>query len=145
VTDFQPKILAYCCNWCAYAGADLAGTSRIQYPPNVRIVKVMCSGRVDPAVVMAAFRHGMDGVLVAGCHPGDCHYISGNEQAAVRMAFLRNFLDEIGIDRERFRFEWIAGSEGGKFARVIQDMVDNVRRLGPFRPESLAVAGGGAR
>ena len=143
MTDFEPKILAFCCNWCAYAGADLAGTSRIQYPPNVRIVKVMCSGRVDPASVVAAFRRGVDGVLVAGCHPGDCHYISGNELAAVRMAFLRGLLEEVGIDRERFRFEWIAGSEGGKFARIIQDMVDGVRRLGPFRPGTPVPAGGG--
>ena len=142
MTDFQPKILAFCCNWCAYAGADLAGTSRIQYPPNVRIVKVMCSGRVDPAAVLSAFRKGIDGVLVAGCHPGDCHYISGNEMAKVRMDFLRGFLEELGIERERFRFEWIAGSEGQKFARIVQDMVDGIRGLGPLRPERLAPAGG---
>ena len=145
MTDFEPKILAYCCNWCAYAGADLAGTSRIQYPPNVRIVKVMCSGRVDPAAVLAAFRKGADGVLVAGCHPGDCHYISGNEMVKARMDFLRGFLEEVGIDRERFRLEWIAGSEGGKFARVIQDMVDSVRRLGPFRVSTGDAAGGAGR
>jgi len=142
MTDFQPRILAFCCNWCAYAGADLAGTSRIQYPPNVRIVKVMCSGRVDPAAVMAAFRKGIDGVLVAGCHPGDCHYISGNEMAKVRMDFLRGFLEELGIERERFRLEWIAGSEGQKFARIIQDMVDGIRGLGPLRAECLVPAGG---
>ena len=140
--EFEPKILAFCCNWCAYAGADLAGTSRIQYPPNVRIVKVMCSGRVDPVAIISAFRKGADGVLVAGCHPGDCHYISGNEMAKARMDFLRGFLDEVGIDRERLRLEWIAGSEGGKFARVIQDMVDGIRRLGPFRVSTVAPAGG---
>jgi F420-non-reducing hydrogenase iron-sulfur subunit len=144
LTEFEPKILAFCCNWCAYAGADLAGVSRIQYPSNVRIVKVMCSGRVDPAHVVAAFRGGADGVLVAGCHAGDCHYINGNESTKTRMEFLQDFLREVGVDRERLKLEWIAGSEGAKFARVVQEMVDTVRRLGPFRvvPEP-ALEGGG--
>lgn len=143
--SFEPKIVGFLCNWCSYAGADMTGTSRIPYPANIRIIRVPCSGRVDPLYVLKAFQEGADGVLVAGCHPGDCHYISGNEQAAVRMAFLRDFLDEVGIDRERFRFEWIAGSEGSKFARIVQDMVDGLQRLGPFRAESLTPAGGAGR
>ncbi|MEM4729110.1 MAG: hydrogenase iron-sulfur subunit [Thermoplasmata archaeon] len=146
MTDFEPKILAFCCNWCAYAGADLAGVSRIQYPPNVRIVRVMCSGRVDMTHVVRAFRQGADGVLVAGCHPGDCHYISGNESAKTRMEFLRRFLEGIGIERERLRLEWIAGSEGAKFARVVQEMVEQIRALGPLRrgPGQQRAGGGGA-
>ncbi|MEM2869169.1 MAG: hydrogenase iron-sulfur subunit [Thermoplasmata archaeon] len=146
MTDFEPRILAFCCNWCAYAGADLAGVSRIQYPPNVRIVRVMCSGRVDMAHVVRAFRQGADGVLVAGCHPGDCHYISGNESAKARMDFLRRFLEGVGIERERLRLEWIAGSEGAKFARVVQEMVEQIRALGPLRqgPGQHRTGGGGA-
>ncbi|MGQ9582175.1 MAG: hydrogenase iron-sulfur subunit [Thermoplasmatota archaeon] len=143
MTDFEPKILAFCCNWCAYAGADLAGVGRIQYPPNVRIVRVMCSGRVDMAHIVAALRSGADGVLIAGCHPGDCHYISGNESAKARVNFLRAFLEEIGVERERVRLEWVAGSEGGKFARVVQEMVEQLRALGPMRARLEAGESGG--
>jgi F420-non-reducing hydrogenase iron-sulfur subunit len=132
---YEPKIVAFCCNWCSYAGADLAGTTRIQYPPNVRIVRVMCSGRVDPAFVLKAFELGADGVLVAGCHPADCHYINGNEKAAMRGDFLSSFLEDAGIESQRFRIEWIAGSEGQKFAKVVKEMVTELQRLGPIYGE----------
>ena len=132
---YEPSIVAFCCNWCSYAGADLAGTTRIQYPPNVRIVRVMCSGRVDPAFVLKAFELGADGVLVAGCHPADCHYINGNEKAAMRGDFLSSFLEDAGIESQRFRIEWIAGSEGQKFAKVVKDMVSELQRLGPIYAE----------
>jgi F420-non-reducing hydrogenase iron-sulfur subunit len=133
---YEPRIVAFCCNWCSYAGADLAGTTRIQYPPNVRIVRVMCSGRVDPAFVLKAFTLGADGVIVAGCHPADCHYINGNEKAATRGEFLSEFLEEAGIESQRFRIEWIAGSEGRKFADVVRRMVSDLERLGPIAQES---------
>jgi F420-non-reducing hydrogenase iron-sulfur subunit len=133
---YEPKIVAFCCNWCSYAGADLAGTTRIQYPPNVRIIRVMCSGRVDPAFVLKAFALGADGVIVAGCHPADCHYINGNEKTAMRGEFLDAFLEEAGIELERFKVEWIAGSEGSRFASVIQKMVSDLERLGPISKEA---------
>lgn len=134
----EPKIVAFCCNWCSYAGADLAGTTRIQYPPNVRIIRVMCSGRVDPAFVLKAFALGADGVIVAGCHPADCHYINGNEKTAMRGDFLESFLDEAGIEPQRFRIEWIAGSEGRKFAETIKKMVTDLERLGPVSKEAVS-------
>jgi len=130
--EFEPRIIAFCCNWCSYAGADLAGVSRFQYPTNVRIIRVMCSGRVDPVFIIKAFRKGADGVIVAGCHPNDCHYISGNRKAALRAEFLQEFLDTLGIEPERFRLEWIAGSEGEKFAKTVRKMVDEIRVLGPL-------------
>jgi len=130
--EFEPKIIGFLCNWCAYAGADLAGVSRIQYPPNIRIIRVMCSGRVDPVFVLEAFKNGADGVLVAGCHPPtDCHYISGNLKAQRRVALLRNVLKEFGVEPERLRLEWISASEGDKFATVIKDMVEEIKKLGP--------------
>ena len=132
-----PKIVAFCCNWCSYAGADLAGTSRIQYPPNVRIIRVMCSGRVDPAFVLKAFALGADGVIVAGCHPADCHYINGNDKTAMRGDFLDSFLDEAGIEPQRFKVEWIAGSEGRKFADTIKKMVLELEKLGPIAEEAV--------
>lgn len=129
---FEPKIIGFLCNWCAYAGADLAGVSRIQYPPNIRIIRVMCSGRIDPAFVLEAFKDGADGVLVAGCHlPSDCHYISGNFKALRRITLLKEVLKEFGIEPERLRLEWISASEGDKFAAVVRDMVDEVKKLGP--------------
>lgn len=129
---FEPKIIGFLCNWCSYAGADLAGVSRIQYPPNIRIIRVMCSGRIDPAFVLEAFKDGADGVLVAGCHlPSDCHYISGNFKALRRITLLRDVLKDLGIEPERLRLEWISASEGDKFAAVVRDMVDEVKRLGP--------------
>ena len=135
---YEPKIVAFCCNWCSYAGADLAGTTKIQYPPNVRIIRVMCSGRVDPAFVLKAFALGADGVIVAGCHPADCHYINGNEKTAMRGDFLESFLDEAGIEPQRFRVEWIAGSEGRKFADTIKKMVTELERLGPVSKEAVS-------
>ena len=133
---YEPKIVAFCCNWCSYAGADLAGTTRIQYPTNVRIIRVMCSGRVDPAFVLKAFALGADGVIVAGCHPADCHYINGNEKAAIRGDFLESFLDEAGIEPQRFKVEWIAGSEGRKFAETIKKMTMDLEKLGPISKEA---------
>ena len=130
--DFEPKIIGFLCNWCAYAGADLAGVSRIQYPPNIRIIRVMCSGRVDPAFILEALKDGADGVLVAGCHlPSDCHYISGNFKALRRITLLKKVLQQFGIDPERVRLEWISASEGDKFATVVKDMVKNLKKLGP--------------
>jgi F420-non-reducing hydrogenase iron-sulfur subunit len=137
-TAYEPKIVAFCCNWCSYAGADLAGTTRIQYPPNVRIIRVMCSGRVDPAFVLKAFALGADGVIVAGCHPADCHYINGNEKTAMRGDFLESFLDEAGIEPQRFKVEWIAGSEGRKFAEMIKKMVMDLERLGPVSKKAAS-------
>ena len=133
---YEPKIVAFCCNWCSYAGADLAGTTRLQYPPNVRVIRVMCSGRVDPAFVLKAFALGADGVIVAGCHPADCHYINGNAKTAMRGDFLESFLDEAGIEPQRFKVEWIAGSEGRKFADMIKKMVSDLEKLGPISQEA---------
>jgi F420-non-reducing hydrogenase iron-sulfur subunit len=129
---FEPKIIGFLCNWCSYAGADLAGVSRIQYPPNIRIIRVMCSGRIDPAFVLEAFKDGADGVLVAGCHlPSDCHYISGNFKALRRVTLLKEVLKDFGIEPERLRLEWISASEGDKFAAVVRNMVDELKKLGP--------------
>lgn len=130
--DFEPKIIGFLCNWCAYAGADLAGVSRIQYPPNIRIIRVMCSGRVDPAFILEALKNGADGVLVAGCHlPSDCHYISGNFKTLRRIMLLKRVLKDLGIEPERVRLEWISASEGDKFAAVVRDMVEQIKKLGP--------------
>ncbi len=130
--EFEPKIIGFLCNWCSYAGADLAGVSRIQYPPNIRIIRVMCSGRIDPAFVLEAFKDGADGVLIAGCHlPSDCHYMSGNFKALRRITLLRNVLKDLGIEPERLRLEWVSASEGDKFATVVKTMVEDVKRLGP--------------
>ena len=129
---FEPRIIGFLCNWCAYAGADLAGVSRIQYPPNIRIVRVMCSGRVDPAFILEAFRNGADGVLVAGCHlPSDCHYISGNFKALRRITLLRKLLQGFGLEPERLRLEWVSASEGDRFAAIVEDMVEQIKTLGP--------------
>jgi len=132
MTEFDPKIVGFLCNWCSYAGADLAGVSRIQYPPNIRIVRVMCSGRVDPAFILEAFKSGADGVLVAGCHlPADCHYISGNFKAYRRITLLKKLLQQFGIAPERLRLEWVSASEGDRFATIIKDMVKEIKKLGP--------------
>ncbi len=129
---FEPKIIGFLCNWCSYAGADLAGVSRIQYPPNIRIIRVMCSGRIDPSFVLEAFKDGADGVLVAGCHlPSDCHYISGNFKALRRIALTRKILANFGIEPQRLRLEWISASEGDKFASVVKSMVEDIKKLGP--------------
>jgi F420-non-reducing hydrogenase iron-sulfur subunit len=129
---FEPKIIGFLCNWCSYAGADLAGVSRIQYPPNIRIIRLMCSGRIDPAFILEAFKDGADGVLIGGCHlPSDCHYISGNFKALRRISLIKKVLGEFGIEPERVRLEWISASEGDKFAAVVRDMTEQIKRLGP--------------
>jgi F420-non-reducing hydrogenase iron-sulfur subunit len=146
MTEFEPRIVGFLCNWCSYAGADLAGVSRFQYPPNVRVIRVMCSGRVHPAFILEAFRDGADGVLVAGCHPpNDCHYISGNLKAQRRVAMLKMLMFQLGLEPERLRLEWISAAEGDKFARVMREMVADLKRLGPspLRPLEVAVTGEG--
>jgi len=129
---FEPKIVAFFCNWCSYTAADLAGTSRMHYAPNARIIRVMCTGRVDPQFVLKAFHEGADGVLIGGCHPGDCHYQEGNYKALKRYYLLRRLLEGLGIEKERLRLEWIAASEGEKVKRVIDEMTEELRRLGPL-------------
>jgi len=129
--EFEPKILAFCCNWCSYAGADLAGTSRIQYPPNARIIRVMCSGMVHPNLVINALTNGADGVLICGCHIGDCHYLDGNKRAEARAEAIDLMLEDFGLEPERFRLEWVSASEGGRFAEVMQEMIEAVKALGP--------------
>jgi len=132
LTGFEPRIVGFLCNWCSYAGADLAGVSRFQYPPNLRVIRVMCSGRVHPSYILEAFRDGADGVLVAGCHtPNDCHYISGNFKAERRVAMLKRLMVQLRIEPERLRLEWISAAEGEKFAQVVREFVADVKRLGP--------------
>jgi len=131
MSEWQPKILAILCNWCSYAGADLAGVSRMQYPPNIRVVRVPCSGRVDPLFIMKSLQSGFDGVLVSGCHPGDCHYISGNYVARRKFAVLKPLLEFIGIEPNRVQFSWISAGEGERFATVVTKITEDVRKLGP--------------
>ena len=138
-SHFEPRIVGFLCNWCSYSGADLAGTSRLKYPPNVNIIRVMCSGRVDPAFILKAFQSGADGVLVCGCHPGECHYSEGNYKAARRIPLLKKMLTGLGIEDERVRLEWVSASEGDRFATVVKDMTEQIRKLGPFKSN-----GGGA-
>ena len=130
---FEPRIVGFLCNWCSYAGADLAGTSRIQYPPNVRIIRVMCSGRVNPLFIAKCFAEGADGVLVSGCHIGDCHYLEGNYLARRRFNLMQSLMQYLGIEPERFRMSWVSASEGARFAEVITQVVDEVRSLGPVQ------------
>lgn len=130
--NFQPKILAFFCNWCTYTAADLAGVSRLKYAPNTRVVRVMCSGRIDPQFILSAFAHGADGVLIGGCHPGDCHYIEGNYKTMRRVQLLTRMLANMGIEPERFRLEWISASEGEKVKIVVNDMVAKLKVLGPL-------------
>ena len=127
----EPKIVAFCCKWCSSAGADLAGTSRMKYPPNIRIIRVMCSGRIEPSYLLRALELGADGVIVTGCHLGDCHYIAGNEQAKKRVEMTTELLETMGIDPRRLRLEWISASEGGRFASVMTDFVEEIKELGP--------------
>ncbi|MFP4197780.1 MAG: hydrogenase iron-sulfur subunit [Methanomassiliicoccales archaeon] len=131
MSDYEPRIIAFCCNWCSYAGADLAGVSRLQYPPNARIIRVMCTGRMEPQFILKAFEMGADGVLVAGCHIGDCHYISGNEKCQARVETTKQLLDALGMDARRLRLEWISASEGTKFAETMQDFTEQLKELGP--------------
>jgi len=131
--SFEPKIVAFLCHWCSYAGADLAGVSRLQYPPSIRIVRVPCSGRVSAAMILDALKSGADGILVSGCHPGDCHYLTGNLHARRRFALLKNFLEFVGIEPGRVNFTWVSASEGESFARIVTDVTERVRALGPAR------------
>ena len=134
---FEPRIVAFFCNWCTYLAADLAGTSRMKYAPNVRVVRVMCSGRVDPQFVLTAFAHGADGVLIGGCHPGDCHYQEGNYNALRRYRLLRRMLQDLGIEEDRLRLEWISASEADRLRNAVNDMVERVRALGPLHVEPI--------
>lgn len=131
--EFKPLIVAFCCNWCSYAGADLAGTSRLNYPANVRIIRVPCSCRVDPSFILRAFQRGADGVISAGCHPGDCHYSTGNYYTRRRLTVFSNLLDYIGIEKERFKADWISAAEANKFATVMNEVLEKVHKLGPNR------------
>lgn len=129
--EYEPLIVAFLCNWCSYAGADLAGTSRIQYPPNIRVIRVMCSGMVHPNLVINALTKGADGVLMCGCHPGDCHYLEGNLRAEARGEAIDLMLMDFGLEPERFKLEWVSASEGDKFAKVVTEMVEKLKELGP--------------
>jgi F420-non-reducing hydrogenase iron-sulfur subunit len=128
---FKPLIVAFCCNWCSYAGADLAGTSRFEYPPNIRIVRVMCTGRIDSTFIFETLRMGADGILVAGCHPGDCHYQKGNFMMEKRFNYIRKAADNMGMEPERVRLEWISASEAGKFSALVREMTEQIEQLGP--------------
>ncbi|MCX6581239.1 MAG: hydrogenase iron-sulfur subunit [Candidatus Aminicenantes bacterium] len=130
---FEPRIIGFLCNWCSYTGADLAGTSRVKYPFNVRIIRVMCSARIDPTFILKALSDGADGVLVCGCHPGDCHYVEGNYKAMRRFALLKKMLRSLGVEEDRVRLEWVSASEGVRFGEVIADMTEKIRKLGPNR------------
>ncbi|MFH1087182.1 MAG: hydrogenase iron-sulfur subunit [Chloroflexota bacterium] len=132
MSEFRPRILAFLCNWCSYAGADLAGVSRIQYPPDTRVVRVMCSGRVDPVIVVRAFRAAIDGVMVLGCHPGDCHYGAGNYEAERKANLLNRVLDKTGIGRQRLCLEWVSAAEGGRFAELTKRFSEQITALGPI-------------
>jgi len=145
--EWQPKIIAFFCNWCTYGAADLAGVSRLQYPPNIRVIRVPCSGRISPKFILAALRNGADGIWVSGCHPGDCHYIEGNYYARRKFALLKNLLELMGLEEGRIQFSWISSAESTKFAEVARKVTEAVQSLGPARrmvkmplPES-AVAG----
>ena len=129
---FEPRIVAFFCNWCTYLAADLAGTSRMKYAPNVRVIRLMCSGRVDPQFVLDAFAHGADGVFIGGCHPGDCHYQEGNYKTLKRYELLKRVLRDMGIEEDRFRLEWISAAEADRVRATINDMVEKVRALGPL-------------
>jgi len=131
--NWQPKIVAFLCNWCSYAGADLAGVSRIQYPPNIRVIRVPCSGRINPFYILKTLQNGVDGVLVSGCHPGDCHYISGNLVARRKFALLKNFLEYVGIEAGRVQFSWVSASEGDRFAKLVEKVVNEIKKLGPIK------------
>ncbi|MBS3816608.1 MAG: hydrogenase iron-sulfur subunit [Candidatus Thermoplasmatota archaeon] len=139
--DFEPKIIAFLCNWCSYAGADLAGVSREQYPPNILNIKVMCSSRVSPEHVFESLQEGADGVLIAGCHPGDCHYINGNYKTIRKADMIKKMMRDFGVNPERLRLEWISSAEGGKFAEVMKDMTEEIRELGPLDLDGSSIGG----
>ncbi len=129
--SFRPTIISFLCNWCSYTGADLAGTSRMKYSSNIRVIRVMCSGRIDPTFVLKALREGADGVLICGCHPGDCHYHEGNYKCLRRFHLLQKYLEQMGINKERIRLEWVSASEGKRFAEVVNSMTETIKKLGP--------------
>ena len=135
--SFEPTIVSFLCNWCSYTGADLAGTSRMKYAPNVRIIRIMCSGRVDPTFVLSAFREGADGVLICGCHPGDCHYHEGNYKCLRRYHLLQKYLDQMGMDKGRLRLEWISASEGKQFAQLADEFTEQIKAMGPCRVKKV--------
>jgi len=140
--QWEPKIVAFLCNWCSYAGADLAGTSRIQYPPSIRIIRVPCSGRIDPLFILASLQKGADGVLVSGCHPGECHYLTGNYSARRKFALLKSLLEHMGLEEGRVQFSWVSASEGVRFAKVVEEVTARVRALGPANKLLKNVPGG---
>jgi len=129
--DFEPKILGIACNWCTYTGADLAGTTRLKYPQNVRVVRVMCSSRINPSFIIRGFQLGADGILVGGCHPGDCHYGTGNLYARRKLAITKKILEFSGMEPDRFRVEWISASEGKRFAEIVEEFTHTIKTLGP--------------
>jgi F420-non-reducing hydrogenase iron-sulfur subunit len=131
--NFRPTIVAFLCNWCAYTGADLAGTSRLHYAPNIRIIRVMCSGRIEPSFVLKAFQQGADGVLICGCHPGDCHYQTGNYRCLRRFKLLEKYIAQMGIEKERLKLEWISASEGKQFAALVNSMTLEILNMGPSK------------
>jgi len=137
---FEPKIIGFFCNWCAYAGADLAGVSRLQYPPNIRVIRVMCTGTVSPHHVLRAFQKGADGVLIGGCHIGDCHYLKGNFMTIKRIRFLQDLLKFTGFEPERLHLEWISAAEGPKMAQTVRDFTEKIRKLGPSRLKQVKIA-----
>jgi F420-non-reducing hydrogenase iron-sulfur subunit len=142
---FEPTIVGFLCNWCSYTGADLAGTSRVKYPPNVRGIRVMCTARIDPTFILKALKEGADGVLVCGCHPGDCHYVEGNYKAMRRFALLKRMLKDYGIEEGRVRLEWVSASEGTRFGQVVSEMTETVRKLGPSRVKKELAADAAVR
>ena len=131
MNGFEPKIIGFCCNWCAYAGADLAGIGRIQYPPNLRMIRVMCSGTIEPEYILEAFHKGADGVFIGGCHPGDCHYQAGNYKTMRKVILAKRLLSQLGISPERLRLEWVSAAEGQRFAQVVTDFIEEIKELGP--------------
>ncbi len=130
--DYEPNIIGFLCNWCSYAGADLAGTSRIKYPPNIKIIRVMCTGRVEPVFILESIKSGADGVLISGCHFGECHYKSGNYKANRRVKLIKKFLEQMGINPNRVKFEFVSASEGNKFASIVTEFVEELKELGPL-------------
>lgn len=131
--NFRPTIVAFLCNWCAYTGADLAGTSRLKYAPNIRIIRIMCSGRIDPTFILKAFQQGADGVLICGCHPGDCHYQEGNYKCLRRFKVLQKYIGQMGIEKERLQLEWISASEGKQFSELVNKMTKTMLTIGPSK------------
>ena len=137
---FEPKIMCFLCKWCTYAGADLAGTSRMQYAPNGVNMRVMCSSRIDPQHILFAFKQGADGVFIGGCHPGDCHYVEGNYKTLRRTILFRQMLEDLGIDKKRLRLEWISAAEGQKFVKIMNEFTDQIRILGPLNLEEVTLS-----